>query len=193
MQTNNIDLELCYKLSGVPLDYEIIYILSILCNTHSTNQIDNINLTNNNTTNNNSTIDYSTIDNPTIDNSTIDNLTIDNSTIDNSTIDNSTIDNLTIDNSTNQIDYNNLTNQIDNNNNILYKNKYYIIYNFLHDNNYSLYVLIKEIFNYIIDNNYHNNRYFNPLIISKLAKLENMILKNTNDDIYISGLINIFI
>jgi len=85
----------------------------------------------------------------------------------------------------------NILNTLDDSNK-LYKDKYNLIYNFLNNenNNYSLHILIKEIFNYIIET---NNKFFNPIIISKLANLENMILKNTNNDIYISGLINIFI
>jgi replication factor C subunit 3/5 len=77
-----------------------------------------------------------------------------------------------------------------NNSNILYKNKYDIIYNFLETNNLSLHMLITKIFNYIINK---NNEYLKPIIISKLAALENIILKKSNDIIYITGLINIFI
>ena len=73
-------------------------------------------------------------------------------------------------------------------NNILYKDKYYFIYDYLNKNNYSLHSLIKEIFNYIINSKNH----LTPLIICKIAQLENRILKNTDDDIYISNLINIF-
>jgi len=109
MQTNNIDVDICYKLSGIPITKDVINILNLL-----------------------------------------------------------------------------------NDNTISYKNKYFTIYNFINNpkNNYSLQTLIKEIFNYIIES---KNTYYNPLIISKLANLENIILKNTNNDIYISGLINIFI
>ena len=107
MQSNNITTELCHKLSEIPLEKNIIYIISIL------------------------------------------------------------------------------------DSNLLYKNKYKIIEDFL-NNNYSLYLLIIEIFKLIITNDNYI-KYCNPLIISKFANLEIIILKNTNDSIYISSLINIFL
>jgi hypothetical protein len=51
-------------------------------------------------------------------------------------------------------------------------------------------MLINKIFINIIK---ENNEYLKPHIISKIASLENIILKKSNDDIYISGLINIFL
>ena len=107
LTTNDINLEICYKILNMPLKKDIIYILSIL-----------------------------------------------------------------------------------NDNIILYKNKYNIVYNYMYDNNISLRTLINEIFNYIINN---DTILFEPLIISKIANLENILLKNNNDDIYISLLINIFL
>jgi len=74
-----------------------------------------------------------------------------------------------------------------NNNSILFNNKYLKIYNFIRSEGYSLNIILHELLNIILIKN------INPTIILKLANLENMILKSISHDIYISGLISIFI
>jgi len=77
------------------------------------------------------------------------------------------------------------------NKNIIYKNKYDILYNIINDKQYTLYNIIIELFNIILKNN--NN--VQPQLIIKIGKFENIIskLNNNNNNIYISGLINIFL
>jgi len=77
------------------------------------------------------------------------------------------------------------------NKNIIYKNKYDMLYNIINDKQYTLYNIIIELFNIILKNN--NN--VQPQLITKIGKFENIIskLNNNNNNIYISGLINIFL
>ena len=77
------------------------------------------------------------------------------------------------------------------NKNIIYKNKYDMLYNIINDKQYTLYNIIIELFNIILKNN--NN--VQPQLIIKIGKFENIIskLNNNNNNIYISGLINIFL
>uniref|UniRef100_A0A6C0H7T7 AAA+ ATPase domain-containing protein n=1 Tax=viral metagenome TaxID=1070528 RepID=A0A6C0H7T7_9ZZZZ len=77
------------------------------------------------------------------------------------------------------------------NKNINYKDKYYILYNIINDKQYTLYNIILELFNIIIK----NKNILKPHLIIKIGKFENVISKltNNNNNIYITGLINIFL
>ena len=72
-----------------------------------------------------------------------------------------------------------------------YNITYNIVNNIIISNNYSLLVIIKEIITIIFEKYlYYINIIF---IISQLSDLENMMIKSIFSDIYVSGLISIFV
>ena len=74
--------------------------------------------------------------------------------------------------------------------NINFINSYNIINTIIKENSYSLNNIITEIVNIITNSYSYLDKYIN--IIIDLAELENMVIKSTFDNIYISGLIGIF-
>lgn len=75
-------------------------------------------------------------------------------------------------------------------NNITFNECYDIIINLIKKNNYSLIIILNEIFNEILNNNLILVNCIQ--IISDISDLENMITKSTFEDIYISAFIGIF-
>ena len=69
-------------------------------------------------------------------------------------------------------------------------NKYMYIKNYLTENYYSLIKLLRELFYFLLNNNINHVNIHN--IIIELAKLEFMLSKTNNDNLYIIYLIHIF-